>query len=60
MSDAKTENDFRDSPVYWFVRLENAREREDHETVAEAICELRRLGVCVTYQPRKTPGGAAR
>ena len=49
---ATAENEYRDSPVFWFVRLEKAREREDHERAAEAIRELRRLGVEVRFKPQ--------
>lgn len=54
MSTTKTisEADFRNSPVYWFVRLENAREHENHERAAQAIRELRRLGVDVRFKPQ--------
>jgi hypothetical protein len=44
--------DFRNSTVYWFVRLENAREHQDHEKAAEAIRELRRLGIDVRFRPQ--------
>jgi hypothetical protein len=46
------EAECRQSPVYWFVRLEKSRERQDHERAAEAIRELRRLGVDVRFNPR--------
>jgi len=54
MSATKTvyEADFRQSPTFWFVRLENARECQDHEKAAHAIRELRRLGVNVRFSPR--------
>ncbi len=48
-----TEREFRDSPVFWFVRLDNAREHEDHEKAAEAIRELRRLGVDIRFKPQR-------
>jgi hypothetical protein len=56
MSAAKTitEAEYRESPVYWFVRLEKSRERQDHEQAAQAIRELRRLGVDVRFNPRGT------
>jgi hypothetical protein len=36
-------------PVWWFVRLEAAVERGDHQAAAEAQRELARLGVRVSY-----------
>ena len=42
---------YRDSTVFWFVRLEKAREHQNHEQAAEAIRELRRLGVNVRFAP---------
>jgi hypothetical protein len=50
-----TDSDYRDSPMFWFVRLEKARERHDHENAAQAIRELRRLGVDVRFA-RTTKG----
>jgi hypothetical protein len=38
-----------DWPLWWFVRLEGAVERGDHESAAEAQRELARLGVRVYY-----------
>jgi hypothetical protein len=43
-------------PVFWFVYLERAVERGDHEAAAEAQRQLARLGVRVRYgrpAPRK-------
>ncbi len=53
MPATKTTDEFRDNPTFWFVRLENAREREDHEAAAEAIRELRRLGVSISFSPSR-------
>jgi hypothetical protein len=39
-----------DAPVYWFVVLEEARERGDVEMVKEALRQLRRLGVEVHFR----------
>jgi hypothetical protein len=48
-----TENrEHRNSPVYWFVVLDDAREQRDYERAAEAIRELRRLGVVVRFSAR--------
>jgi hypothetical protein len=38
-----------DWPLWWFVRLEAAVERGDHEAAAQAQRELARLGVRVAY-----------
>jgi hypothetical protein len=43
------DENYRDNPTFWFVRLENSRQREDHEAAAKAIRELRRLGVNVSF-----------
>jgi hypothetical protein len=45
--------DHRDQPVYWFVVLEQARERSDFESAANAKQELERLGVRVSYRRRE-------
>ncbi len=39
-----------DSPVAWFAVLETARRAGDFDRAAEAIRELRRLGICVSYR----------
>lgn len=44
----------RDSPVYWFVLLELAKERGDFASAAHAKQELERLGVRITYRRRAT------
>jgi hypothetical protein len=49
--------DHREEPTYWFARLEIAREANDFEAAAEAVRELRRLGVNVTYEPKASEGG---
>jgi hypothetical protein len=41
-----------DWPLWWFVRLEAAVERGQHEAAAEAARELERLGVTVIYRGR--------
>ena len=41
--------EFRDSVVYWFCRLESARNHQDYEAAADAIRELRRLGVEIRF-----------
>lgn len=43
------------SPTAWFAVLEMAREREDHERAADAIRQLRRLGVEVRFSRRQAP-----
>jgi hypothetical protein len=55
-SDDNTSTDDREKqePVYWFVILDSAVERGDHETAAIAQRELARLGVRVAYgRPRE-------
>jgi hypothetical protein len=52
-----TQNDAIESkakrqPVYWFVRLELATAAGDMEAAADAVRELRRLGIDVTYRCR--------
>ncbi len=49
MQTKQTELDYRNSPVAWFVVLEQARQKKDFETAAKAEQELRRLGVIVKY-----------
>jgi hypothetical protein len=45
--------EIRDSPTYWFVVLEAARQRGAFEQAAEAKRELERLGVRVVFsKPR--------
>jgi hypothetical protein len=46
---AASPNQTVDWPVWWFVRLEAAVERGDHQAAAEAQRELERLGVRVSY-----------
>ena len=60
---AATPNQTIDWPVWWFVRLEAAVERGDHQAAAEAQRELARLGVRVSYgrrPARKEAAGATR
>jgi hypothetical protein len=51
-------SDYRDSAVFWFVRLEKSHEGADHEEAARAIRELRRLGVDIKFKPKA--GGSVR
>jgi hypothetical protein len=48
-----------DSPVAWFVVLEDARNRGDAAAEERATQELQRLGVAVTYRPATPTGGEA-
>ena len=48
----------RDSPVTWFVLLEDARRRADYRAAAFALRELERLGVKVQYHKPKAEGTA--
>lgn len=52
-SKPKREADWRDCPTAWFSVLERARLEHDYERAAEAIRELRRLGVSVRFARRK-------
>jgi uncharacterized protein YPO0396 len=46
--------DAYDVPMYWFAILDQAVERGDHDTAAQATRELERLGVRVQYgRPRQ-------
>jgi hypothetical protein len=45
----------QDEPTYWFAVLEIAREQCDFERAAEAKRQLRRLGVCVSYDRAVDP-----
>lgn len=47
-----------DSPTAWFCALEVAHQRGDYEAAAEALRQLRRLGVEVRMRP--TPARVAR
>lgn len=49
-------------PAAWFAVLEHARENNDFERAAQAIRELRRLGVHVKYpvHPRRHKRGGGR
>jgi hypothetical protein len=44
--------DYRNSPVAWFCVLERERERNNFERAAEAVRELKRLGVTVKFRSR--------
>lgn len=41
--------DAKRQPVYWFLILEDAVQRGDHITAAEAQRELARMGIRVNY-----------
>ena len=49
-----------ESPTYWFAILDRARERNDYEKAAEAIRQLRRHGVNVTFAPQSQGGAPCR
>jgi hypothetical protein len=48
-----------DSPVAWFVVLEDARRKSDYRRAERADRELRRLGVRVLYEPQHGTARAA-
>lgn len=58
MKKRKRERDARNVPTAWFVSLEVARDRGDKIAEAEAMRNLRRLGVNVAF--RRTPKGGAK
>ena len=49
----KQKHEVDDSPSVWFMRLERAKNLNDFEAAAEAVRQLRRLGVTVKFD-RKT------
>ena len=51
----RARRDAENSPVAWFVMLERARATSDLERAAQAVRELKRLGVTVTFG-RQTRG----
>ena len=48
-----TQTDWRESPTAWFAVLERARMDGNHERAAQAIRELRRLGITVRFTPNR-------
>lgn len=51
MNDKRSsENKYTDSPVAWFVVLEQARQDSNFQLAAKATQELDRLGVIVKYK----------
>ncbi|MGE0481912.1 MAG: hypothetical protein AB7Q17_15735 [Phycisphaerae bacterium] len=54
------QTDYRDDAGAWFLVLDRARKQRDYERAAEALRELRRLGVVVRFMPpAAAKGGAA-
>jgi hypothetical protein len=55
-----TDPEIRDSTVYWFFCLEDARKRLDFELAQQCLAEVGRLGVYVSYghppKPRRRGG----
>lgn len=56
--DNNASGNYRDQPTYWFAILDIARERDDYDRAAEANRELKRLGVDVSFRPRKSQGAS--
>lgn len=54
VSEQQEHFDYTNSPVVWFVRLEQARTQNDVTSIAKAKQELQRLGVDVNYRQRPT------
>ena len=50
VQEVKTARRAEDSPVAWFAVLEDARRRGNRIRAAEAVRELRRLGVVVGFE----------
>lgn len=55
----KARREAGNSPVGWFVMLEQARKADDFESAAQAVRELKRLGVTVRFD-RRTEGKEAK
>ena len=47
----QSDESYRDSPTAWFAVLEVARREQDFERAAEAVRQLKRLGVIVRFTP---------
>jgi len=51
-----TDEEIRNSPTYWFALMESAKNRHDFIQAQQALEELRRLGVEITFhKPGKPP-----
>lgn len=48
------ETDWKNSPIAWFAALERALREEDFDLAAEAQHQLKRLGVTVSFQTKKS------
>lgn len=60
MSKEQLITEAQQTPTYWFLVLETARETGDFQAAAEAQHRLRRLGVTVLYErPRRSQRKAA-
>lgn len=55
MAVTEQDSDIRDSTVYWFVTLEEARRRGLFRRAEQAQAELERLGIFIKFnrQPRR-------
>lgn len=62
MGTRQEKTDYRNSPAAWFCELETARKKSDFERAAEAVRELKRLGVTIKFrgQTGKKLGEAGR
>lgn len=49
----KENRDVENSPSVWFMRLERAKNLNDFEAAADAVKQLRRLGVTVKFDHPK-------
>ncbi len=50
MADKRKKFDYHNSPTAWFSMLEGAINKGDFECAAQAVRELKRLGVTVKYK----------
>lgn len=48
------ETDWKNSPIAWFSALQRAIQEEDFELATEAQHQLKRLGVTVSFQTKKS------
>jgi len=53
----KARREAAESPTAWFVVLERARDTNDFERAAEALRQLKRLGVTVRFHRRLKKAG---
>jgi len=57
---SKARREAAQSPTAWFAALERARDTNDFELAAQAVRELKRLGVTVRFHRRRKDAGDER